>query len=84
MNSFVVSVQPTAGGIALTWPDSPGAAGYEVLRRAEAGDFVRLAAPGEAAYLDTDTVRGTEYTYRVDAVSPDGSRISSWPVTVSA
>lgn len=54
----------------LAWTAVPGAQGYTLERRADAGGWVAVATPGpnDRQHLDDGLTQGTAYTYRVAAI----------------
>src|SRR4051812_4314459 len=84
-------VQKPAGRLDLSWTASTSVtnlAGYDVYR-STGGAFTKLTAAPQSAtsYVDTATVNGTSYTYKVTAVSsgsPVLTSLDSTTVTAAA
>jgi hypothetical protein len=80
-----------ADGVHLAWRAAGIAdlVGFDVLRATiEGGDAVRLNASPlpparEMTYLDTGTVAGSTYDYRIEAIERSGLRQSLGPIRVS-
>ena len=74
-----VQAAKTSSGIQLTWDALPEAGNYRIYRATNGcdGTFQRVAETSEPGWLDTSVVGGTEYSYRVEAVSESGTCISS-------
>ena len=82
----------------LSWPATPGATSYNVLRSTTSGSGYTSVAtgvtgpacgsgPANATYTDTTAASGTKYYYVVQAVNPAGTSANSAPsaaVTPSA
>jgi fibronectin type 3 domain-containing protein len=66
----------SAGRVDLTWNDnSTGESGFEIERKTDTTEFIRIAtaAANAEAYADTDVDPNTAYTYRVRAVAADNA-----------
>ena len=72
----------------VTWPVTPGATRYNLLRSTAAGSGFAIITNGvtgpvcgcgsnNAVYLDTTAVNGTTYYYEVQSVNPTGSSTNS-------
>lgn len=65
----VVATAVNSTRIDIAWTAFPGAASYEVDRRAPGGGFTPLATPVTNAFSDTTATADTAYLYRVRAVT---------------
>ena len=74
-----VSLAASAGAwnqVQLTWQGADASAGYELERKADSGEYTRIAdiQAGSAAYTDTSVEPGVQYTYRIRPVKQLGSQ----------
>jgi rhamnogalacturonan endolyase len=86
-----VSADAGNGSALLSWPATPGATSYNVLRSAASGGtYSEIATgsnavigpvcgsgPSNATYLDTTATNGTTYYYVVQSVNPTGTSADS-------
>ena len=68
----------TTGGLEVFWDEYEGAVKYRVYRKADSGEWVKLAVVTELSYLDAEASVNAENTYRVLAIGPDGTVISEY------
>lgn len=71
-NLLVAVVGP--GDVRLAWPALAGAAGYDVLRSDNGGDYASFTACTRARQLDDTVVAGVDYRYRVIPYDSAGRR----------
>jgi fibronectin type 3 domain-containing protein len=70
----IQSATPGDHQITLTWSAVGGAAAYEIYRRASDAGFVLIGpAVVGSTLVDTGLTNGTQYSYRVRAISPTGA-----------
>jgi xylan 1,4-beta-xylosidase len=87
-----VRAEPAAGHIRLSWDLVPGAAGYVIERTGEDGDIPRILDHGGSdvpavagpPFADTGIADGTDYRYRVGAVSGAEFPVWEWSEAVMA
>ena len=74
--------------ITLSWPastDNVGVTGYELERCQGVGctTFARIATPTTTSYVDTGTISGVSYSYRVRARDAAGNFSAYSPITMA-
>ena len=87
-----VRAEPAAGHVRLSWDLVPGAAGYVIERTGEDGDIPRILDHGGSdvpavagpPFADTGIADGTDYRYRVGAVSGAEFPVWEWSEPVMA
>lgn len=77
------NVQQGNQQVYLSWSPSVGATSYSVQRSLDNVTFTAYATPATADYLDTAVTLGTQYWYKIAAVSIDGTSTytpSQWAI----
>ncbi len=84
MNNFILSGQPLAEGVALSWPRVANAVRYEVRRREPLSQVAVVGTTEKAVYLDEETFTDADYVYRVRAILEDGESLDSLMLDITA
>lgn len=73
MDVCEVALANTDDGVELTWNLIEGAESYEIYRKTENGDYIKVAIADatENSWVDESVSSGTTYTYYVKPVSED-------------
>ncbi len=65
-------------GIAVSWRESPGAAGYAVYRKTEDGSWGVYALTERTSFTDRDTAEGLRYDYTVQALDDEKTALGGF------
>ncbi len=84
MNHFILSGQPLAEGVALSWPRVANAVRYEVRRREPLAQVTVVGTTEKTVYFDEETFNDADYLYRVRAILEDGESLDSLMLDIAA